>query len=321
MTDLIGRLPEPWSPSGSELARAARTLTVRSRREAAGALVGGYRSAFHGGGIEFEESRPYAPGDDVRTIDWNVVARTGETWVKRFREERDQTVLLAVDVSASMGFGTGAGSKAATAVHAAALIAAAARQAGDRTGLLLFANEIVDEIPPGRGGGHAWRLLRTLAAAPGEAKGATSLQRLLEHVRDRGPRRGVLFIVSDFRDDEFFESGPGVRPARATLVALARRLDIVGVSVDDPRERELPRGGSVWVADPERPDAPRLLRTRRGRARRRYATASAVRRRSLARRLRSDGIDLLELSADRSPLRALGRFFWMRNAERRSAAR
>ena len=96
----------PWAPSPAELERAARLLEVRSRREAAGALVGGYRSAFHGGGIEFEEARPYVPGDDVRNIDANVMARTGVPYVKRFREERDQTVILAVDVSGSMAFGT-----------------------------------------------------------------------------------------------------------------------------------------------------------------------------------------------------------------------
>ena len=113
-------------PSGAELERAARLLEVRSRREASSAFSGGYRSAFRGGGIEFEESRPYLPGDDVRALDWNATARSGVPYVKRFREERDQTVLLAVDVSASMSFGSAGRAKAALAAHAAALIAAAA---------------------------------------------------------------------------------------------------------------------------------------------------------------------------------------------------
>src|SRR5688572_4244367 len=146
------RLGSLFEPAPSELARAARTLQARSRREVAGALVGGYRSAFRGGGIEFEESRPYAAGDDVRAIDWNAFARTGVAHVKHYREERDQTVLLLLDVSASMGFGTAGPSKGALAARTAALLGAAARAAGDRVALWAFDRGGVGGVPPGRRG-------------------------------------------------------------------------------------------------------------------------------------------------------------------------
>jgi len=115
------RVGGAWAPVAADLAKAARVLQLRSRREVAGALAGGYRSAFRGGGIEFEESRPYLPGDDVRAIDWNALARTGTAYVKHYREERDQTLLLLVDVSASMGFGSAGPAKSALAARSAAL--------------------------------------------------------------------------------------------------------------------------------------------------------------------------------------------------------
>ena len=124
--------------SSAALARAARLLVVRSRREATGLFAGNYVSAFRGGGLEFEESRPYAPGDDVRSIDWNATARHGETFVKQFREERDQTLHFALDVSGSMRFSSAGPSKAVTAAHALALLASAASRAGDRIGLVAF---------------------------------------------------------------------------------------------------------------------------------------------------------------------------------------
>ena len=149
----------PSGPSSGDLARAARILAVRSRREVTGLFAGSYASAFRGGGIEFEESRPYVAGDDVRYLDWNAFARTGELFVKRFREERDEMVLLAIDVSASMRFGTTGRNKAATAAHAAALIAAAAGRTGDRLGFLTFDDAVRTEIRPSRGPAHTWRVI------------------------------------------------------------------------------------------------------------------------------------------------------------------
>jgi uncharacterized protein (DUF58 family) len=315
--------------SSADLERAARLLLVRSRREAASGLAGGYRSAFRGGGIEFEESRPYVPGDDVRAIDWNAFARTGTAYVKRYREERDQTVLLAVDVSRSMGFGTIGPGKAAAAAHAAALVATAAGRAGDRVGLLLFDERIREEIPPARGAAHTWRILRRLAASAHASRGGTNLLAPLERVRAMRLRRGVVVLVSDFRDDAFFErpipapSGrDGKRPdvprrsGRSELVSLTSSLDFSAIIVHDPREEELPPTAALRLADPERPGRVLLLRGRSRGVRDRYRTACAVRRRALERRLRADGVDVLQLRSDRDALRALVRFFFRHVAER-----
>jgi uncharacterized protein (DUF58 family) len=293
----------------AELERAARLLEVRSRREVSSAFAGGYRSAFRGGGVEFEESHPYAPGDDVRAIDWNATARSGVPYVKRFREERDQTVVLAVDVSASMSFGSPGRTKAALAAHAAALIAAAAGRAGDRVGLLSFDTEIRSQLPAARGEAHAWRILRALVGAAGQGAGGTDLETALSRLRAGIRRRAVVVIFSDFRDDGFFAAGPDRSSPRTELVALARDHDVVAATICDPREEEIPAAGIVRLCDPEAPGRRLVFDTRSARARARYAAACAVWRRALERRLRADGADTLALRTDRDPLRALTRFF------------
>jgi uncharacterized protein (DUF58 family) len=307
--------------SRADLSRAARLLLVRSRREATSAFAGGYRSAFRGGGVEFEESRPYAPGDEVRFLDWNALARTGTPYVKRFREERDQTVVIALDVSASMGFGSTGRNKAGAAAHAAALVVAAAARAGDRVGLLTFDTAVRDEIAPGRGDAHSWRILRSLVGAAEASAGGTGLAAALSRVRAGLGRRSVVLVVSDFRDDRFFEAPGAGRPPRAELVALARVHDVVAVVVYDPREDQIPPVGALRLVDPESPGRTLVFSSRSQRARARYRTACEVRRRALARRLRGDGADVLLLRADREPLRAWARFFAFHAAQRARASR
>lgn len=303
-----------------ELARAARILEVQSRREVGGAFVGGYRSAFRGVGIEFEESRPYVPGDDVRFLDGAVMARTGLPYVKRFREERDQTVHLAVDVSASMAFGSRgetARTKGALAARVASLLSVAALRAGDRVGLHTFDERVRDELRPGRGGGQVWEVLRHLSRASGAPGGATGLGASLARVRATARRRGLIFVLSDFRDDRFFEPEAAGPLPRAEWVALARHHDLVAFVIHDPREDTLPQGGSFRLADPEHPSRRLWLRAGSRRVRERYRTASEVRRRAVVRRLRSDGASVLPLCTDRDPLPALTRFFAERSGSTR----
>jgi uncharacterized protein (DUF58 family) len=311
----------PFEPAASDLARAARTLQVRSRREVAGALVGGYRSAFRGGGVEFEESRPYAPGDDVRAIDWNAFARTGVAHVKRYREERDQTLLLLVDVSASMAFGSAGPSKAALAARTGALLAAAAAAAGDRVGLWTFDRALVDEVPPGRGEAHELRVLRALVGAGRPGTGTTALAPVLGALRERVHRRAIVFLLSDLRDDELLGGGAAGRRARALLAAAALRHDVVAGWTLDPREASLPAAGTLRVADPEAPGRTLLLRSGSRRARERYALAASARAHGLERALLRIGVDLLPLATDADPLRALGRFFVRRAATRARGVR
>jgi uncharacterized protein (DUF58 family) len=311
----------PVLPSAAELERAARILAVRSRREVSSAFAGGYRSAFRGGGVEFEESRPYVPGDDVRHLDWNALARTGSPYVKRFREERDQTVLLALDVSRSMGFGSAGRSKAALAAHAAALLAGAAFQAGDRVGLATLGETLRVEIEPERGRARLFPLLRRLAEVSAAPAGSVRFAACLGDLGARHRRHAALVLLSDFRDDAFPQApaaGGGAAVARPWLVRLARRHDVVAAVTLDPRELELVAAGPLRVADAERAGPALLLRTD-PRTRERYRLAAAARCRALERALRADGADVLWLRTDRDPLRALARFFARRPARARRA--
>jgi uncharacterized protein (DUF58 family) len=294
------------------IAREARLLWVRSRREATSWLVGGYASAFRGGGVEFEELRPYAPGDDVRSIDWNATARSGAPWVKRFREERAHTVLVLLDVSASMAFGTTGRSKLATAAHAGALVAAAAAGAGDRVGFLAFAEAPRVALAPARGSTHLWRLVRAVAAQGDRAEGTTDLGAAADWVLAQVRRRAIVVMLSDFRDPRL---GAGISP----LAGLSRRHDLVAVVVEDPRERALVSAGGVRLADPE--GAGRLLLGTRRRRRVLYAAAAEARREMLARRLRAEGADLIWLETNGDPLRALARFFRARGERPRRVMR
>jgi len=297
------------APALAEIARAARILAVRSRREAAGVLVGDWRSAFRGGGIEFEESRPYVPGDDVRAIDWNATARTGTPWVKRFREERSCTLLLALDASASMAFGTTGRSKAQTAAHAAALLAASAAQAGDPVGLLAFGDRVQREIPPGRGDAHTWRVIRAAAESADAPHGPTDLGVVADWVRAHARRRSLVVVLSDFRN-------PAPALARRTLAGLGRRHDLVAAIVEDPRERELVAAGGLRLVDSEQPARRFVFGTRRAR-RDAYQAAAAEHRAALARRLREEGAELVWLDTAGNPLRPLVRFFRARGTQRR----
>jgi uncharacterized protein (DUF58 family) len=302
-------------PRSEDLARAARLLLVRSRREAGGLFAGNYASAFRGSGLEFEESRPYAPGDDVRAIDWNASARHGQTYVKRFREERDQTLLFALDCSASMRFGSGARSKAETAAHALALLAAAAGRAGDRLGLVAFDERLRAAIAPERGVAHGRRIIETALACAAAAGDATRLDTALRTLRGQARRRAVLIVLSDFRDERLLDGAASGAPGQL-LAELGQRHDLVAAALLDPLELALPRVGPLQLVDPERPGELRVLHTGKRRARDAWLAECAARRARLAASLRHAGADLFWLRSDRSPLQPLARFFRERAARR-----
>lgn len=318
------RRPPRTEVSTADLARAARLLVVRGRREVTGLFAGNYASAFRGGGLEFEESRPYAAGDDIRTLDWNATARSGEPFVKRFREERNQTLLFGLDVSASMRFGTTGRAKSATAVHALALVAAAAARAGDRSGLVAFDERIRSEVAVGRGRGHVWSLIRAAVAAADSSGNGTHLAAGVRGLQTRTRERGVVLLFSDFRDPRLLsavERDGGAAPSllRATLARLARHHDVIAAVVVDRREQAIPAVGSVRFDDPEAPGNPRIFHTGSRRGRERYERAALQWRNRLASELVRSGAETLWLDTNRSPLHALGRFFRER-AERRSGA-
>jgi uncharacterized protein (DUF58 family) len=268
-----------------QVAAEVRRIEITTRHLVRDIVAGEYSSAFRGRGVEFAEVREYQPGDDVRTIDWNVTARLGAAYVKRFLEERELTVLFAVDYSASGAFGTRRRSKRTLAVEVCAVLALAAARSNDRVGVACFTDRLERYVPPRKGRRQVLRVISELLAHDPAARGtdlAASLQALEPLLR----RRSVLFLVSDFLAD-------GWRPA---LGRLARRHDVIAVHLVDPRERELPDVGLLALEDAET-GAWRWVDTASPRVRER-ARAAAIRfDRDLAGAVEEAGADLLRLDA------------------------
>ena len=252
-----------------ELLAQVRRLTIRSRKAVEQVFAGAYRSAFRGKGLEFSEVREYVPGDDVRTIDWNVTARHGRPFVKRFDEERELTVVLALDLSGSLRFGSLAKSKRDTAAEAGALVALAASRNRDRVGLLLFTDRIEHYLPPSKSRARSLRIVRDLVAFEPRGTG-TDLHGALVFLGRVLRRRAVLFILSDWFADSFDQP----------LNHLARRHEIVAVEVLDPLEDALPARGLLQARDLET-GGTRLVDLASSSARREWRGTRARRQRTL----------------------------------------
>jgi len=232
----------------AELVRRVRRIEISTRRAVEDRLSGQYHSVFKGRGMAFSEVRPYAPGDEVRSIDWNVSARTGHLHVKRFVEERELTVMVLVDVSASSAFGSGERSKAEVAAEIAALLAFSAVANGDRVGLALFTDRVERFVPPRKGRRHALRIVSEILRFRPEGR-RTAIGAALEFLRRALRRRTVAFVLSDF-----VEEPGGGEPAPAFERALriaARKHDVVPVRLADALDAELPAAGLAWLEDPE----------------------------------------------------------------------
>ena len=280
-----------------EVLRKVRRLEIRTRRLVDESLAGSYHSVFKGRGMEFAEVREYQPGDDVRTIDWNVSAKMGHAFVKTFTEERELTVMLVVDASASGRFGTAPSTKLETAAEIGALLAFSAIRNNDRVGLLLFTDRIERFVSPRKGREHGLRVLRELLAFETASRG-TDIRGALDVLRRVVTKRAVVFLVSDFQDDGY----------ERILTAVNRKHDLVAIAVSDPREEVLPDVGLVAIADSET-GAPVLLDTGSARVRQAFAAkARAARDRSRAI-LKRAAVDTLEVSTGADYDRALVRFF------------
>jgi uncharacterized protein (DUF58 family) len=280
-----------------EVLRRVRRVEIRTRRLVEESLAGSYHSVFRGRGMEFAEVREYEPGDDVRTVDWNVSARMGHPFVKKFTEERELTVVLAVDASASGRFGTGERTKAEICAEIGALLAFSAIRNNDRVGLLLFTDRVERFVPPRKGRDHAQRVLRDLLAFEPAGKG-TDIARALEALRRAVTKRAVVFLVSDFQDDGY----------ERTLRVVSRKHDVVAIAVSDPRESMLPPVGLVAVEDPET-GGKRLLDTASARVRKAYADLAEASARHVRETMRRTGVDLLEISTQAPYETPLLRFF------------
>ena len=222
---------EPTTPSLDEVRRQVRHIEIRARRALRDALAGDYRTAFRGRGLEFAELQPYSPGDDVRAIDWKATARLRTPVIRRYVEEREQTVLILVDVSGSMGYAAAGPSVRDRAVEIAGVLGLAAAGANDLVGLAAFANDVVLAVAPAKGSSHVLRILRDLLTLP--AGGRTEMARALRYTGRVMRRRGVVIVISDFvatHPDHVWE------PA---LAQLSRRHDVVAICLRNVRETNL----------------------------------------------------------------------------------
>ena len=226
----------------SDLISKIRHIEIRTKRLVNDSFAGEYHSVFKGRGMEFEEVRPYQPGDDVRTIDWNVTARTGEPYVKRFVEERELTVMLVVDASASENFGSVQRFKRELAAELTAVLSFAATTNNDRVGLLIFTDQVELYIPPRKGRKHVLRLIRELLAFEPQHKG-TDIKLALDTVNHILKRRSIIFLVSDFL------AAP--ESYRTAMAVTNRRHDLIAVDLHDPLEKTMGNVGLLALEDPE----------------------------------------------------------------------
>ena len=283
-----------------EARHAVRRLEIQARHRVEALFGGAYRSAFKGRGLEFAEVRPYQRGDDVRSIDWNVSARTGETYVKVFEEEREQTVVVAVDVSASQAFGTGPSTKRTVAAEAAALVAFSALHHQDAVGLLLFTDRIEVQRPPRNTRRHVLHSLRTLLSHT-PASRQTDIRVPLRYLLARMQRPTTVLLISDFMDQGY----------ASLLRAVAHRHDLIGVHVHDPGEATLPPDGLVPLIDAET-GTTRLVDARDPQTRREVQQAAQARQTRVASTLRTAQADYLPLPTTGDTAEALIAFFQRR---------
>ena len=287
-----------------EVSREVRRIEITTRHLVRDIVAGEYSSAFRGRGVEFAEVREYQPGDDVRTIDWNVTARLGSAYVKRYLEERELSVLFVVDSSASGGFGSRLRTKRELGAEVTAVLALAAMRNNDRIGAIFFTDRVEYHLAPAKGRRHVLRLISDLLTFEAAA-GGTDLGAALAELEPTLRRRAVIFVLSDF-----LATGH-----ETVLGRLARRHDVVGLQLVDPRERTLPAAGMVTLWDPET-GAWRRVDTDAPAVRDYFARQAEDFDRALAQTLRELNVDLLRLETGKSYAEPLLTFFRRRERMR-----
>ena len=287
-----------------ELAKKIRFIQIHTSRAVNDVLAGEYHSVFKGRGMEFDEVREYAPGDDIRTIDWNVTARTGHPYVKRYVEERELTVMFVVDLSASGSFGTREKLKNEVAAELCALLAFSAIKNNDKVGLIVFTDQIELYIPPKKGVSHVLRVIRDLLNFE-PSRSRTDVAQALDFLGRVTHRRAVVFLVSDFQASGY----------EKRLRIAARRHDLIAVSLTDPREAKLPAAGLIELEDAESGERV-VVDSGSAAVRRRYEALARERADKLTSSLRSMGIDQIPVVTGEDYVRDLVKFFRVR--ERRT---
>ena len=300
-----------------EILETVRRVEIRTNRLVNDMMVGAYLSRFKGRGMDFEELREYMPGDDVRSIDWNVTNRMGRPFVKRFREERELGVILAMDVSASSAFGSTRRSKRESAVEIATTLASSAARSSDKVGLLLFTDQVELFLPPRKGRRHILRTIKEMLFFQPKHRG-TNIPAALGFLNHVVRRRSVVFLFSDF----LHSFGTGARSLQAgrdlfqEIGMTNARHDLICVHLHDQREAELPKAGLLTIEDVETGELLELDSTRAS-VRQTYARTNAERLGELDRSLRHAGVDTLRFSTGEPFAPALQKFFETRRGRRR----
>lgn len=293
-----------------EILSRVRKMEVRTSRLVDDAMAGRYASVFKGRGMDFDRVRDYVPGDDVRNIDWNVTARTGNPHVKIFTEERELSIMLMIDISASANFGSVEQTKRELATEAAGVLAASAIRNQDKVGLVLFTDKIELYIPPGKGRRHILRLIREALFFEPDGRG-TDLTAALDFVNRMISRKSVVFLVSDFAFTGDFDSE--LNQTRNKLQVTSKHHDMIAVSVNDPRELEIPQVGWVTIEDAETGELVEFD-TNSASARNDYKKISNQRKESVRKTIRSLGIDWLEFENGSDWMPQLMNFFQKRRS-------
>jgi len=300
-----------------ELMREVRRLEIRARRRVDDLFGGQYHSAFKGQGIEFAEVREYQPGDEFRTIDWNVTARTGHPYIKRFTEERQLTVILALDCSLSTGFGTIQKTKHRQACEVSAVLTLAAGRNNDRVGLQVFSSKHLDDLEsfhlrPSKGKKHARRIFRELLDSE-PAQTQFNLSNALSELGRTYRRRAIIFVMSDFLSGLNNRGEPDwTKPLRM----LAQKHEVVAVQLTDPLEFNLPKAGLIRMNDPVSGRRFTVDTTSR-RVRQRYHQQAVIEQELITNTLGRVRVDRIELSTDRSFVGDLTRYFHQREMRQR----
>jgi uncharacterized protein (DUF58 family) len=290
-----------------------RELEIRTRRMVDDSMAGAYHSVFKGRGMDFDEVREYSPGDEVRTIDWNVTARAGRAFVKKFTEERELTIFLVVDISASGNFGSGELAKRDLAAEVASVLAFSAIRNSDKVGLILYTDRIERYLPPKKGRRHVLRVVRDILYHEPQGVGTDTVKTLdlVNHVLHR---RAIVFLISDFE-----ASGGDPEVARTQLRRAvrqtSRRHDLIAIHIEDPREKELPNVGIIALEDAETGEIVEL-NTARAKVRKRFSELSSERAQRLRSDLRAEGVDIVQLRTDTPYIPPLQRFFKSRGRTR-----
>ena len=292
-----------------EILKKVRQIELRTRRLVTDALAGEYHSVFKGRGMDFDEVREYSPGDEVRLIDWNVTARTGVPFIKKLREERELTLLLAVDVSASGKFGSNTQSKRELAAEVASVLAFSAIRNRDKVGLLLFTDEVEHYVPPKKGRTHVLRVIRDILFTPPRRRG-TDVAAALDFCNDVLRRRAVVFVISDF-----IEPPDAFDRMKKLLRTTNKRHDLVLLHLRDRHEEELPPLGLLTLEDPETGEVAEIDTSSRH-VRETFAQLARERMNQFRRAARQANVDTLDLRTGEPYSHALYTFFQNRTNRR-----